>query len=267
MDLASVVGTILAMIAIVGGHLSEGGHLSDIIVPTAALIVLGGTFACMFTQYSPAVIVQSMKDVLKVYFNKEPDYRAMIRQIVDMSSKARREGVLAIERELGTIKDPFLKKSLGMVADGMKVNDIKPTLELEIDTYTEHMTHSAKFWEAGGAYAPTIGIMGAVMGLIHVMGNLSDPSSLGSGIAVAFVATLYGVGIANLFFLPWGGKLKQRIRDQEIAMELIIEGACAISTGESPLITERKLAIYAQHRKGGGDADSAAAGGEAGAAA
>lgn len=268
MDLASVLGTLLAFVSIVGGHLSEGGHIGDIIIPTAALIVGGGTFACIFNQYSSAVIIQAMKDVVKVYFNKEPDYRAMIRQIVDMSSKARREGVLAIERELDTITDPFLKKALGMVADGMKVNDIKPTLELEIDTYVEHMTHSAKFWEAGGGYAPTIGIMGAVMGLIHVMGNLSDPSSLGSGIAVAFVATLYGVGIANLFFLPWGGKLKQRIRDQEIAMELIIEGACAISTGESPLITERKLAIYAQHRKGGSDADGAsAAGGEAGAAA
>ena len=265
MDLASVIGTALAVISIVGGHLAEGGHLTDILVPTAALIVVGGTFACMFTNYSMAVVVQAMKDIGKIYLNKEPDYRAMIRHIVDMSSKARREGVLAIERELGTIKDPFLKKALGMVADGMKVNDIKPTLELEIDTATEHMTHSAKFWEAGGAYAPTIGIMGAVMGLIHVMGNLSDPSSLGAGIAVAFVATLYGVGVANLFFLPWGGKLKQRIRDQEIAMELIIEGACAISTGESPLITERKLSIYAMHRKGGAEG-GAAAGGEAAAA-
>jgi chemotaxis protein MotA len=269
MDLASVLGTILAFVAIVGGHLFEGGHIGDITQSTAFLIVFGGTFACVFTQFSPEVIIRSMKDLKKVYKNKPPDYRAMIRQIVDMSSKARREGVLAIERELANVSDPFLNKALGMVADGMKVNDIKPTLELEIDTYTEHVSQSAKFWEAAGGYSPTIGIVGAVMGLIHVMGNLSDPSALGAGIAVAFVATLYGVGAANLFFLPWGGKLMQRVRDEEIAMELIIEGACAISTGESPLITERKLAIYAQHRKGGADPEDAGAavGAEAGAAA
>ena len=253
MDVATFLGIGFAILAVVGGHVFEGGHVSDIMQGTAAVIVFGGTFGAIACQYSMPILIQAGKDVMLCFKFKQPNLRLMIRQIVDMSSKARREGVLAIEKELDNLDDPFMQKALGMVADGMKVNDIKPTLELEIDTWEEHAEKSADVWETAGGYCPTIGIIGAVLGLIHVMQNLTDPGSLGAGISVAFVATVYGVGAANLLMLPLAGKIKSRVRDRVVAMELIVEGTCAISAGESPLITERRLAIYAQHRKSGAD--------------
>jgi len=257
MDIVSILGMLLGAASIIGGHVLEGGHVSDIVQPTAAFIVCGGTLAAILVQFTGPVVKSSIVDLKKVFLHKPTDFRGMIRTIVEMSSKARREGVLAIEKELVYVEDPFMKKALGMVADGMKVQDIKPTLELEIDQYEATAKKAAKVWEAAGGYSPTVGILGAVLGLIHVMSNLSDPSALGAGIAVAFVATVYGVGLANLFFLPFGGKITERIEEKTLGMELIVEGVCAISAGESPLVTERKLSVYAQHRQTGGSADEA----------
>jgi len=257
MDIASAVGILLGIAAIVGGHVFEGGHVSDIMQPTAAFIVFGGTLSACLVQFSVTIVKASVVDLRKVLLHRPKDFRAMIRTIVEMSSKARREGVLAIEKELVYVEDPFMKKGLGMVADGMKVQDIKPTLELEIDQYESTAKKAGKVWEAAGGYSPTVGILGAVLGLIHVMQNLSDPSALGAGIAVAFVATVYGVGAANLWFLPFAGKINERVEEDVLGMELIVEGVCAISAGESPLVTERKLSVYAQHRQTGDSPDEA----------
>ena len=263
MDMATILGIALATFSIVGGHIFEGGHVADIYQPTAGLIVFGGTLAAVMVQYNAVILKGAARDLKECFKPTKYDYRAMIRTIVEMSSKARREGVLAIEKELVYVSDPFMKKALGMVADGMKVQDIRPTLELEIDQTENQLTKSAKVYEAGGGYSPTVGILGAVLGLIHVMKNLSDPSSLGAGIAVAFVATVYGVGIANLFLLPFAEKIKESVHKKVLSMELIVEGVCAISAGESPLVTERKLAVYAQHRGSGDSSEEAGAAADA----
>jgi chemotaxis protein MotA len=262
MDKATLIGVFLCFLSIVGGHIVEGGKMGQIVQGAAFMIVFAGTFGGCYIQFSGPIVKQAFKDVVLVFKFKNANLRQLIRQLVAMSSKARRAGVLAIEKELNTVDDPFMKNALMMVADGMKVSDIKPILELEIDCFEEHALQSAKFWEAAGGYAPTIGILGAVLGLIQVMQNISDPSKLGSGIAVAFVATIYGVGSANLFFMPFAGKLRERARSRAVEMELIIAGTCDISDGVSPIITERKLAIYAKHRQAGaepGEAEEAAA--------
>ncbi len=244
MDKATLIGLILGIGAVLGGQALEGGHVGSIMQITAAIIVFGGTFGAVFVSFSFDGVMDAFKGVKTAL--KEPAYdpRQMIQQITNYANKARKEGILSLEKEIKNIADPFLKKALTMAVDGMEPHAIREAMETELGYLDEHGKMSSKVFKAAGGYAPTIGILGAVLGLIHVMENLNDPSKLGSGIATAFVATVYGVGSANLLFLPVASKLELRHRHEMILKELILEGVVAVSTGENPRLIEEKLNAF-----------------------
>ena len=244
MDLLTVIGFILAIGAIVGGQLLEGGHVSSIVQLTAAVIVIGGTVGAVMVNYPMAIFLKALANSKMIFFNVHVDSRAMIAQIVQLATLSRKQGLLALEDKLKTLKDPFLKKGLQLVIDGTEAKAIREILEIEVEQFEDENNLSGKVYESLGGFAPTIGILGAVLGLIHVMENLADPSKLGSGIAVAFVATIYGVGSANLLFLPMGGKIKLKTRELVLARQLIIEGLVSLAQAENPKMIEEKLSGY-----------------------
>ncbi len=244
MDRASVFGLLIAVLAIVGGNTLEGGHISAILQPTAALIVLGGTLGAVTLQFPSAVLFQALRSIRTVFQPMQHDHDALIDQILGLAAKARREGIIAIERDAANIEDVFLKRAVELAVDGTDAKTLRAALEAELVRFEEEGEAPAKVLESAGGYAPTVGILGAVLGLIHVMENLSDPSRLGSGIATAFVATVYGVGSANLLLLPMAGKLKARHRQSVIGMELVVEGVIALAEGENPRLIARRLHAY-----------------------
>lgn len=243
-DIAAVLGTGLAALSIVGGHLFEGGYMYQIVQPTAALIVFGGTVAGILVQFSWEAFIQAGKDTRDILQPPKQDLRETMDTILELAKLARRQGLVAIDREAQKIADPFLQRALRLTADGIEPKALRQALQMQIKNVKSERITSSKIYEAGGGYSPTIGVLGAVMGLIHVMGHLTEPDKLGAGIAVAFVATLYGVGVANLFLLPIAGKLKTLLEKRVKRMELIIEGAAAIAASENPLIVEQKLTTY-----------------------
>ena len=244
MDKATLIGLVLGFAAIIGGQVLEGGSLHSIMQFTAAVIVLGGTFGAVFVSYPFQDVMEGFRGVRKVLKEPPQDPFQIIQQIVTYANKARREGILSLEKEIKNIQDPFLAKALTMSVDGIEPHVIREAMESELEYLNEYGKVSSKVWRAAGGYAPTIGILGAVLGLIHVMENLSDPSKLGAGIAVAFVATVYGVGSANLLFLPMATKLEVRNRQVMILNEMILEGVVALSTGENPRLIEEKLTSF-----------------------
>ena len=211
---------------------------------TAAIIVLGGTIGAVCVNYSLNTFILAMKNARLAFFNHKSDPREFIRLISELAGAARKDGLLALEARLKKMDDPFLRKGLQLVVDGTEPKLTREILEIEIQYTEEYNLSSAKVFESAGGYAPTIGILGAVLGLIHVMENLADPSMLGTGIAVAFVATVYGVGSANLLWLPVAGKMKQKIREDVIVKEMIIEGLISLSEGENPRRVEEKLSGF-----------------------
>ena len=241
MDITTIAGIVGGFGFILLGQLLEGGHVGSILQDTAAIIVFGGTLGAVLVSFPKKDFVRGVKMFGMVLTDKKHDMSAVTKQIVELASIARRDGVLALEGKLPEIQDPFLKKALGYVVDGVDASVTRSSLEAAIDAeHTENMM-GAKVWEAAGGYSPTIGIIGAVLGLIHVMENLSDPSKLGGGIATAFVATVYGVGSANIIFLPTANKLKRKLA---LAMErkvVITEGVLAIQEGLNPRVLEEKL--------------------------
>lgn len=243
-DLISIAGLLLALAAIVGGQILEGGHIGSLIQVTAFFIVIGGTMGAVMLQSSLPVFLNGMRLLKWVFVPPQARPAALIEEILGWSQIARKGGLLALEPLIDDISDPFKRKGLQMLVDGAEPDKIREALEVEINTYEEHQRQAAKVWESAGGYAPTIGILGAVMGLIHVMENLSDPSKLGGGIAVAFVATIYGVGSANMLFLPVANKLKALIGHQVTMREMLIEGLGSIANGENPRIIETKLQGY-----------------------
>ncbi len=244
MDIVSILGITLAFAAILGGQLLEGGHAGSLLQLTAFIIVMGGTIGAIMLQSSSKIFFQGMKLTKWIIFPPNAVPHDLINQVLGWSGIARKGGLLALEPQLDDLPDAFTKKGLQMLVDGAEPEKIRVALEVEIATYEKHHLDAAKVWQAAGGYAPTIGILGAVMGLIHVMENLSDPSKLGSGIAVAFVATIYGVGSANLFFLPISSKLKSIIEQEVIMREMLIEGLVSIANGENPRVIESKLQGY-----------------------
>ena len=260
MDLASVIGLTLAVFAILGGQALEGGSVGSIMQPTAALIVLGGTFGACLLQFPLAVALTSFKSIVKAFFEPKGNNKEIIQEIIRFANKARKEGVISLEADAQKITDPFLKKALTMAMDGVEPKVLRETMELEISNLEEEGEQPIKFWQAAGGYSPTIGILGAVLGLIHVMENLSDPSKLGSGIAVAFVATVYGVGLANLVYLPISGKLKLKSRSHLIAKEIMLVGVISILEGENPRLIDDKLRSYLSHKEQEEQPDSNPAG-------
>ena len=244
MDKISVLGLMLGIVAIVGGQLLEGGNVGSLSQPTALLIVLGGTMGAVMLQSPYATFMRGMRMMRWVWYPPVVDYRQLIKQISGWSQVSRREGLLALENAIGQLKDDFSRKGLQLLVDGAEPERLREVLEVEISTFEEEMKLSARIWEAAGGYSPTIGIMGAVLGLIHVMENLTDPSKLGAGIAVAFVATIYGVGLANLVFLPMANKLKSHINRLVVQREMIVDGLVGIANGDNPRIIESRLQGY-----------------------
>jgi chemotaxis protein MotA len=247
MDISTLIGLILGFGAVIGGQILEGGHVSAIIQPTAALIVLGGTFGAAFVSFPLKVILQAFKDSKKVLFSPKEDSEGIIKEMIGYAAKARKNGLISLEQEAQSAKDRFTKKGISLVVDGIDPQKLQDTMETELDTFEEHSKGSAEFFEAAGGYAPTIGIIGAVLGLIHVMNNLSDTSKLGGGIAVAFVATIYGLMTANIVCLPFATKLKHRIKEEVMHKRMIIEGLTAIQNGENPHYIEQKLKAFLTH--------------------
>ena len=244
MDKISVVGLLLGVVAIVGGQILEGGNVASLSQPTALLIVLGGTMGAVMLQSPYATFMRGVRMVRWVWYPPVVDYRLLIKQVSNWSQVSRREGLLALENAINQLKDDFSRKGLQLLVDGAEPERLREVLEVEIGTFEEEMRQSARIWEAAGGYSPTIGILGAVLGLIHVMENLSDPSKLGAGIAVAFVATIYGVGLANLVFLPMANKLKSHINRLVIQREMIVDGLVGIANGDNPRIIESRLQGY-----------------------
>ena len=244
MDLLTIIGIVVSLGAILGGQVLEGGHLGSIMQLTAFIIVMGGTFGAVMVNYPMPIFLKALANAKMIFLNVHVDSKAMIAQIVELATLSRKQGLLALEGKLKTMTDPFLQKGLQLVIDGTEAKAIREILEIEVEQFEEENTLSGKVYESLGGYAPTIGILGAVLGLIHVMENLADPSKLGSGIAVAFVATIYGVGAANLFFLPMGGKIKMKTKELVLARQLIIEGLVSLAQAENPKMIEEKLGGY-----------------------
>lgn len=244
MDILSVIGLVLAFGAILGGQVLEGGHISSIMNATALLIVMGGAVGAVMLQSPLPVFMHALKIAGWVFMPPKLAAREAIEKIVNWSTIARKEGLLGLEAVTEGETDLFARKGLQLLVDGSEPEAIRAILDVELEAREHHDMQAAKVYEAMGGYTPTIGIIGAVMGLIHVMGNLADPSSLGSGIAVAFVATIYGVGLANLFLLPFAAKLKTLIEDQTQFRTMIVEGIISIAQGENPRNIETKLQGY-----------------------
>jgi chemotaxis protein MotA len=244
MDILSVIGVLIGIGALLLGNFLEGADLNSLVNGPAFIIVFGGTIGATLLQFPPHIFVRSLKLVLWVFFPKKKDMSAEIDKIVEWSHLARKLGLLGLEDEIASEPDLFIRKGLQLLVDGNEPEDIRNTLELEINSREDVDLQGAKMLEAMGGYAPTIGMLAAVMGLIHVLENLSDPKMLGAGIATAFVATVYGVGSANLFFLPMANKVKTYVYASSQAKEMIAEGLIAISQGENPRNIKLKLSAY-----------------------
>ena len=244
MDIATLIGLFLGFGAIIGGAIEEGLSLKALLQPTAAIIVLGGTFGAAFISFPLPVVLKAFKDIKLAFFMPSEKHENIIKDMIGYAAKARRNGLISLEQEAQTIKDPFTKKGISLVVDGIDPQKLKEAMEIEIESYEEHEKGSVEFFEAAGGYAPTIGIIGAVLGLIVVMSNLSDTSKLGAGIAVAFVATIYGLLTANVFCLPIGTKIKHRIKSELLRRQMVVEGLIAIQNGENPHFIEQKLRAF-----------------------
>lgn len=244
MDKISIAGLLMGLVAIVGGQVLEGGHVGSLVQPTALLIVVGGTLGAVMLQSPFSMFKRGFAMLRWVWLPPVVDLRRIIDQINTWSHISRREGLLALENFTNGAKDPFVKRALQMLVDGADPERLRDVLEVEIDAYEDQLRQSARIWEAAGGYSPTIGILGAVMGLIHVMENLTDPSKLGAGIAVAFVATIYGVGLANLVYLPIAAKLRHHIGRLVMARVMLVDGMVGIAVGDNPRIIESRLKGY-----------------------
>ncbi len=244
MDFNSVIGIIIALIAVFGGQALEGGNTGSLFQLTAFAIVLGGTLGAVLLQSPVRQFLLGMRMGRWVFIPPLLDAAALVEHIATWSAAARKEGLLALDPHIEGIDDPFVKKGLQLVVDGTEPLVLKRVLEVEIETFEDLHRQGARVWEAAGGYAPTIGILGAVMGLIQVMENLSDPANLGAGIAVAFVATIYGVGLANLAFLPIANKLKTLIARQVLMREMLVDGLVGIANGENPRLIAGRLKGY-----------------------
>ncbi|MDO7906620.1 flagellar motor protein [Paenibacillus sp. JX-17] len=244
MDITALLGILAGLAALLIGFLWEGGQLSGLLQGTAALIVFGGTLAAVAVSFPPSRL-RTIPRALQLAFGRErSDGEQWIEDIVNMAGTARRTGVLALERVSREHPNAFLKEGIQLVVDGTEREQLREILELEIDAVEQKHEAYAKMFEAAGGYAPTMGIIGTVMGLIHVLGTLTEPANLGSSIAVAFTATLYGVASANLIFLPIASKIKARGEAEVFTMEMLLQGVLAIQNGENPHLVRRKLQYY-----------------------
>ncbi|MDO9104293.1 MAG: flagellar motor protein [Methylovulum sp.] len=246
MDILSILGILMGVGAVLLGNLLEGGELSSLLNGPALIIVFGGTCGATLLQFPPAIFFRSMKMLRWIFRPNALDAEAQIAQIVNWSYQVRKDGLLRLEDEIELVDDPFIQKGLQLLVDGNDPDTIHEILELDMHVKESRDYQAARLFEAMGGYAPTIGILGAVMGLIHVMQNLANPELLGAGIATAFVATIYGVASANLIFLPIANKLKAHVFVAAQLREMVAVGIAAIAKGENPKNIELKLSGYLQ---------------------
>lgn len=240
MDITAIIGLVAGLAALIGGYLWEGGSLSGLLQLNAALIVFGGTIAAVMISF-PAAKLRSIPAALRMAFGRNPERdEEKAEELIAMATVARR-GVLMLEKQAELHPDPFTREGLLLIVDGTDPEQVIQILELEMDAKELKHESYAKIFEAAGGYAPTMGIIGTVMGLIRVLGNLTDPSNLGTSIAVAFTATLYGVAIANLIFLPIASKIKSRSQSELHSMEMLLVGILSLQNGDHPLLVRKKL--------------------------
>ena len=244
MDIASIGGIALAIIGILAGMMIEGGSIAQITQPTAAMIVFGGTLGAVMLQFPLSIFLAALKAIFKVFLHKSSNGEATLAQIVSFANKARRSGIVSLDADLSSISDPFLRQALMLAVDGTEPSEVRKIMQLELDNKSEIEEKIPAVFEAAGGYSPTVGIIGAVLGLIQVMKNLSNIDEVGRGIAVAFVATIYGVAMANLICLPAAGKLKFRHREEQMIKEMMLEGVISILEGMNPRMIETKLRTY-----------------------
>jgi chemotaxis protein MotA len=252
LDIVSIIGIIVGLSAVLLGQFLEGGHIGSLLQLTAFMIVVGGTVGAVMLQSSLRVFLDGLNLLKWVFKPPRVVPQETLQTLLEWSQHARRGGLLALEPFIEQQPDLFQRRGLQMLVDGAEPEVLRDTLELDLQFYEQHHIEASKIWMAAGGYSPTIGILGAVMGLIHVMENLNDPSKLGSGIATAFVATVYGVGSANILFLPIATKLELRHRHEIIIKEMILEGIVSVSMGENPRLIEEKLISFLSEKQKNG---------------
>ncbi len=253
MDMASILGIVVALVMILGGNAMEGGKLSQIAAPTSAMIVIGATIGAVMIQFPGSTLIRAVKGTGSV-FKQPPDIGGkLIEEIVQYATTARKEGIVALENVVTNASDPFLTRALTMAVDGADSTAMREALERAIGQIEEEGEDVAKVFEAAGGYSPTVGIIGAVLGLIQVMSHLSDIEKVGEGIATAFTATIYGVAFANILALPCAGKLKQRTRETVALKTMMLEGALAIQEGMNPKLVRERLSSLHSHADKKGD--------------
>lgn len=248
-DLASLLGLLVGCGAIVGGLTLEGGRLADITQVTGGIIVLGGTLGAVMLTTPGATLLCALARLKLVFFEPRHSPADVIEEVIQLGNRARRNGIVSLEAGLENVADPFFRKALSLGVDGTDLENLRETMRLELELEAQRGAAEAKVYESAGGYAPTIGIIGAVLGLIQVMKNLQDIDAVGHGIAVAFVATVYGVASANLFFLPAAAKIRSRVEASIQLRELMLEGVCSIVQGLHPKVIERKLEAYVHDRR------------------
>ena len=236
-----MMGVVVALAGILAGLLLEGGHLGQILQPTAAMIVFGGTAGAVMLQFPLATVLAAARRLVRIFFYRGETGEAAVTQLVGFANKARRDGIVSLDQDLAEIHDLFLKQAVMLAVDGTEPSELRRIMELQIDNHTDLEEKIPAVFESAGGFSPTIGIIGAVLGLIQVMQHLDHIDEVGRGIAVAFVATIYGVAAANLFFLPAAGKLRLRARHEQTLKEMMLEGVVSILEGMNPRILEIKL--------------------------
>lgn len=264
LDFASVAGLVVAFGGIIGGLVLEGGRISDIAQITAAIIVLAGTLGAVMVTSPMSALIDAARGLLDVFVEEKIEPNAAIEEIMTHATKARKSSIVSLEDDLESVEDDFLRKALSLAVDGLDLRQLREMMEMEIAQKEHHQERAAKVFESAGGYAPTIGIIGAVLGLIQVMKHLENIDEVGRGIAVAFVATVYGVAAANLFFLPSANKLKARARQDATSKELLLEGVCSMVEGMNPKLIRVKLEAFVERPiKEGKKTASAPAGAQA----
>jgi chemotaxis protein MotA len=243
-DKASVGGVLLGLAGIIGGLLLEGGTISQILQPTAAMIVFGGTAGAVLVQFPLSVVLTAVGRLAGIFSEPQSRLEAVIDRLVNYANIARRRGIASLDDELSEVQDPFMKKVLTLAVDGTEPQELRKIAELELDNELEREEQFPHVFESAGGFSPTVGIIGAVLGLIQVMQHLDKLDEVGRGIAVAFVATIYGVGAANLFLLPVAGKLRIRLREEQAQKEMVLEGVIAILGGMNPRMLGNSLRSF-----------------------
>jgi chemotaxis protein MotA len=259
MDIASIGGIVLAIVGILAGMMIEGGSIGQITQPTAALIVVGGTTGAVMLQFPLKTFLAALKQAMKIFISGGADGEEVLKQLVQFANKARKSGIVSLDQDLGSVSDPFLKQALMLAIDGTEPNEVRKIMQMELDNKAEMEEKIPQVFEAAGGYSPTVGIIGAVLGLIQVMQHLDNIDEVGRGIAVAFVATIYGVALANLICLPAAGKLKIRHREEQMVKEMMLEGVISILEGMNPRMMETKLKTFLLDAKDGESVAEAAA--------